>query len=200
MRNRKRAAVTAAVLTTLVAGAPTAAGTTETDGTASRGGHASSAPLRGAVRAAPGPAADRAAALAAHIVNYGSRKCLAVPGGSHEKGIGLIQWGCGGWKDHFWSAEQWTIDGVPHFRVINDNSKQCLAVPGGSKTPGTQVIQWPCGEWKDHFWRFDNAGGGRFRLVNYNSQQCLAVQDGSGADGAKVIQWPCGEWNDHFWR
>ncbi|WP_409235880.1 RICIN domain-containing protein [Streptomyces sp. PA5.6] len=200
MRNRKRAAVTAAVLTALLAGAPTAAGTTRTDGTAPRGGHASPTPLRDAVRAAPGPAADRAAALVAHIINDGSGKCLAVPGGSKEQGIGLIQWGCGSWKDHFWSLERWTIDGVLHFRVINDNSKQCLAVPDGSKTPGTQVIQWPCGLWRDHFWRLDDAGGGRFKLVNYNSQQCLAVENGSGADGAKAIQWPCGEWRDHFWR
>ncbi|KUF18176.1 RICIN domain-containing protein [Streptomyces silvensis] len=150
MRNRKRAAVTAAVLTTLVAGAPTAAGTTETDGTAPRGGHASSAPLRGAVRAAPGPAADRAAALAAHIVNYGSGKCLAVPGGSHEKGIGVIQWGCGGWKDHFWRFDN---AGGGRFRLVNYNSQQCLAVQDGSGADGAKVIQWPCGEWNDHFWR-----------------------------------------------
>ncbi|MFH8791256.1 RICIN domain-containing protein [Streptomyces sp. NPDC017941] len=200
MRNRKRAAVTAAVLTALLAGAPPAAGATETDRTAPRGGDTSPAPLRGAVRATPGPATDRAAALAAHIVNNGSGKCLAVPGGSKEKGTGLIQWGCGGWADHYWSVDPWTIDGVLHYRVINYNSQQCLAVPGGSKTPGTQVIQWPCGEWDDHFWRFVDAGGGRFKLVNYNSQQCLAVEGGSGADGAKAIQWPCGTWPDHFWR
>lgn len=153
-----------------------------------------------AVRAAADPAKDmQAAATYGHIINNNSGQCLAVPGGSTEAGIGLIQWGCGSWRDHYWTLEPWDIDGVRHYRIINLNSGQCLAVPGASTVEGTQVIQWPCGTWLDHFWRVENWTG-KSRLVNYNSQQCLAIPGASTVEGERVIQWPCGTWPDHFWR
>ncbi|MDX3569048.1 RICIN domain-containing protein [Streptomyces sp. ID05-47C] len=149
--------------------------------------------------AARDPKSDRAAAAAAsQMVNANSRKCLAVPGGSTAAGTGLIQWPCGTWADHFWTAEPWSINGAVYYRFVNANSGQCLALPGGSTKDGAQVIQWPCGTWGDHFWGLFIDGNG-FHLVNYNSGQCLGIAGGSVADGAKVIQWPCGTWADHRW-
>lgn len=153
-------------------------------------------PLADAARDAK---SDRAAAAAAsHVVNQGSNKCLAVPGGSTAKGTGLIQWPCGTWRDHYWTAEPWSINGAVYYRFVNANSGQCLAVPGGSTKAGTQVIQWPCGTWADHFWGVTTDGKG-LHLFNYYSGQCLGVEGGSLADGAKAIQWGCGTWADHYW-
>src|SRR5687768_10047005 len=149
-----------------------------------------------AVKAAAHPAKDlRAAAAYGHIINNNSGQCLAVPGGSTVEGTGLIQWGCGTWRDHYWTLEPWTVNGVRHYRIINLNSGQCLAVPGASTVEGTQVIQWGCGTWPDHFWRFE-AWSGKFRIVNFNSGQCLAVPGASTVEGERVIQWGCGTWAD----
>ncbi|GHF58198.1 hypothetical protein GCM10010218_44590 [Streptomyces mashuensis] len=134
------------------------------------------------------------------VRNANSAHCLAVPGGSTQNGIGLIQWGCGGWQDHYWQFEYaFSSGGRSYYHVRNLNSRQCLAVPGASTTPGTQVIQWPCGDWKDHFWGVEYTNKGK-RLVNWNSGQCLAVPGASTVQGEKVIQWPCGDWPDHYWN
>ncbi|MEU9075514.1 RICIN domain-containing protein [Kitasatospora sp. NPDC048538] len=137
-----------------------------------------------------------------HIVNDNSNKCLAVPGGSTAQGTGLIQWPCGTWNDHYWTANyQFKANNFNWFHVVNYNSGQCLAVPGASTTAGTQVIQWPCGTWNDHYWAFGvDTGNGKLHIINYNSGQCLAVPGASTADGAQVIQWPCGTWADHYWH
>ncbi|MEV8099095.1 RICIN domain-containing protein [Kitasatospora sp. NPDC085879] len=137
-----------------------------------------------------------------HIVNNNSNQCLAVPGGSTAAGTGLIQWPCGSWKDHYWSAYYQFKDstGVYWYHVQNYNSQQCLAVPGASTTAGTQVIQWPCGTWSDHYWAFVLDSTNRLHIVNHNSGQCLAVPGASTTAGEKIIQWPCGTWNDHYWH
>ncbi|MBT2385880.1 RICIN domain-containing protein [Streptomyces sp. ISL-11] len=147
-------------------------------------------------------AVQDAAAIATfrHLTNAGTGQCLAVPGGSKQQGIGLIQWGCGGWADHDWDLQPHVIDGTRYYKVVNHNSGQCLAVPGGSRENGTQVIQWPCGDWRDHFWRLDSVAANKYRVVNRNSDQCLAVEGGSRTAGARVIQWPCGNYPDHFWQ
>ncbi|GHF09865.1 RICIN domain-containing protein [Streptomyces morookaense] len=134
------------------------------------------------------------------IRNANSGHCLAVPGASTQNGMGLIQWGCGTWRDHFWQFEfAFSSGGRSYFRIRNLNSGQCLAVPGASTTAGVQVIQWPCGEYKDHYWGVDYTSKG-MRLVNWNSGQCLAVPGASMAQGEKIIQWPCGDWPDHYWN
>ncbi|GAA0445057.1 RICIN domain-containing protein [Streptomyces stramineus] len=145
----------------------------------------------------PGPSGTQAYGW---VRNANSAHCLAVPGGSTENGAGLIQWGCGSWKDHYWQFEHaFNSGGRGYYRVRNLNSGQCLAVPGASKTEGTQVIQWPCGTWADHYWGIDYTSGGK-RLVNWNSGQCLAIPGASRAQGEKAIQWPCGTWADHYWN
>ncbi|HEY8984798.1 MAG TPA: RICIN domain-containing protein [Streptomyces sp.] len=137
-----------------------------------------------------------------HIINDNSNKCLAVPGGSTAQGTGLIQWPCGSWNDHYWSAYyQFTASGFYWYHVVNYNSGQCLGVPGASTTAGTQVIQWPCGTWADHYWAFAiDTSNNKLHIINYNSGQCLAVPGASTSDGAQVIQWPCGTWADHYWH
>ncbi len=84
------------------------------------------------------------------VINYNSGQCLAVPGGSKQNGVQVIQWPCGTWNDHFWRFDD---AGGGKFRIVNYNSQQCLAVEGGSKVDGAKAIQWPCGGWADHFWR-----------------------------------------------
>jgi Ricin-type beta-trefoil lectin domain-like len=37
-----------------------------------------------------------------HLVNFNSRQCLAVRGGSTGAGAAVIQWPCGAWRDHQW--------------------------------------------------------------------------------------------------
>ncbi|WP_370417978.1 RICIN domain-containing protein [Streptomyces sp. QH1-20] len=134
------------------------------------------------------------------VRNVNSAHCLAVPGGSTENGIGLIQWGCGNWRDHYWQFEYaFNSGGRSYYRLRNLNSGQCLAVPGASTNPGTQVIQWPCGTWKDHYWGVEYTNRGT-RLVNWNSGQCLAIPGASRVQGEKAIQWPCGTWADHYWN
>ncbi|WP_190108631.1 RICIN domain-containing protein [Streptomyces cinnamoneus] len=134
------------------------------------------------------------------VRNANSAHCLAVPGASTDNGKGLIQWGCGTWRDHYWQFEYaFSSGGMSYYRVRNYNSGQCLAVPGASTTAGTQVIQWPCGTWPDHYWGIEYTNKGK-RLVNWNSRQCLAVPGASTAQGEKVIQWPCGTWADHYWN
>ncbi|MCC3773729.1 RICIN domain-containing protein [Streptomyces sp. UNOB3_S3] len=134
------------------------------------------------------------------VRNANSGQCLAVPGASTENGKGLIQWGCGSWRDHYWEFEYAFSSGaISYYRVHNLNSGQCLAVPGASTTAGTQVIQWPCGTWPDHYWGIEYTSNGK-RLVNWNSRQCLAIPGASTAQGEKVIQWPCGTWPDHYWN
>ncbi|MEV6776957.1 RICIN domain-containing protein [Streptomyces syringium] len=134
------------------------------------------------------------------VRNANSAHCLAVPGGSTENGIGLIQWGCGNWRDHYWQFEYaFNSGGRSYYRLRNLNSGQCLAVPGASTDPGTQVIQWPCGTWKDHYWGIEYTNRGT-RLVNWNSGQCLAIPGASRVQGEKAIQWPCGTWADHYWN
>lgn len=59
--------------------------------------------VHNAVRLAVDPMRDAVAAAAyGHIVNDNSGLCLAVPGGSLEPGVGLNQYWCGTWADHFW--------------------------------------------------------------------------------------------------
>ncbi|WP_329403411.1 RICIN domain-containing protein [Streptomyces melanogenes] len=201
MRIWRRAAVALATLGALFLAAPTAGAVSPGSDHAPDHARIGVAKAKDAVRAAPDPKLDLAAAATfVHLVNYGSGQCLAVPGGSLNQGTGLIQWPCGAWNDHYWNLEPWTIGGVRYYRVINYNSNQCLAVPGGSRQNGVQVIQWGCGTWYDHFWRFDPTGSGTYHVVNYNSGQCLAVEGGSRNAGAKAIQWPCGTWADHYWR
>ncbi|MEU2242176.1 RICIN domain-containing protein [Streptomyces sp. NPDC018338] len=36
------------------------------------------------------------------LVNWNSRKCLAVLDGNKNDGAAVIQYGCGGWNDHYW--------------------------------------------------------------------------------------------------
>ncbi|GAA3038598.1 hypothetical protein GCM10020229_57310 [Kitasatospora albolonga] len=136
-----------------------------------------------------------------HIINNNSNQCLAVPGGSTADGTGLIQWPCGTWNDHYWTANyKFTESGYYWYQVVNYNSGKCLAVPGASTTAGTQVIQWPCGTWRDHYWAFLVDSSNRLHIVNYNSRQCLAIPGASTDKGAQVIQWPCGTWADHYWH
>ncbi|GGV01633.1 RICIN domain-containing protein [Kitasatospora aureofaciens] len=137
-----------------------------------------------------------------HIINDNSGQCLAVPGGSTAQGTGLIQWPCGTWNDHYWSANyQFNAYNFNWYHVVNYNSGQCLAVPGASTTAGTQVIQWPCGTWADHYWAFGiDTSNGKLHIINYNSGQCLAIPGASTTAGAHVIQWPCGTWPDHYWH
>ncbi|MFD9791871.1 RICIN domain-containing protein [Streptomyces sp. NPDC059070] len=135
-----------------------------------------------------------------HITNNNSGQCLAVPGGSTDKGTGLIQWQCGGWADHYWSVQyQFTSGGWYWYHVVNGKSGQCLAVPGGSTDQGTQVIQWPCGTYADHYWAFASDRAGVTHIANGKSGQCLAIPGASRDQGMKVIQWPCGTYADHYW-
>ncbi|WP_186762718.1 RICIN domain-containing protein [Lentzea tibetensis] len=134
-----------------------------------------------------------------HIINNNSGMCLAVPGGSTQEGLGLIQWGCGGWEDHYWQLEPWDVNGVRHYQIRNARSQQCLAVPGNSQERGVQVIQWGCGQFPDHFWRVIPAGG-KSQLKNFGTGQCLAIPGASKVQGERVIQWPCGTFPDHYWR
>lgn len=135
-----------------------------------------------------------------YLKNAGTNKCLAIPGGSTQDGVGLIQWGCGGWEDHQWKLEEAFTSDVQYYKVVNKKTNKCLGVPGGSVEDGVQVIQWPCGDWFDHYWRFEAVGTNKYRAVNRNSNKCLAVEAGSKEDGARVIQWPCGTWRDHYWK
>lgn len=135
-----------------------------------------------------------------YLKNRGTDKCLAIPGGSTQGGIGLIQWKCGDWEDHQWKLEEAFTSDVMYYRVVNKKTNMCLAVPGGSTEDGVQVIQWPCGDWLDHYWRFEAAGTNKYRVINRASGKCLGVDAGSKANGARVIQWPCGTWRDHYWK
>lgn len=91
-------------------------------------------------------------AVSRHLTNYNSDRCLAVPGGSRQPGIGLIQWGCGTWADHYWELRP-SYGG--RYYIVNRNSNQCLALPNGTHQAGAQVIQWPCdARFADHLWYF----------------------------------------------
>ncbi|MFH8383864.1 RICIN domain-containing protein [Kitasatospora sp. NPDC018058] len=88
-----------------------------------------------------------------HIINDNGNQCLAVPGGSTAQGTGLIQWPCGTWNDHYWTANwQFSANDFNWYHVVDYNSGQCLAVPGAGTSAGAHVIQWPCGTWPDHYW------------------------------------------------
>lgn len=85
------------------------------------------------------------------IRNKASGLCLAVPGGSAERNVQLIQWPCDPrFEDHLWRNVGYP-DGN---QIINKRSGQCVAVRVGDAADLTPVIQFPCGDWRDHFWWF----------------------------------------------
>ncbi|WP_338498838.1 RICIN domain-containing protein [Streptomyces sp. SJL17-4] len=161
----------------------------------------------------PSAETDRqAAALWVHLRNTGTQGkfCLSVPGADRQPGVGLVQFDCGPWVDHWWTLEAWTYQGQRVYRIVSqnpsvNNTSQCVAIPGGSMQAGVQAIQWECGTWLDHFWKVtDQTGAGDYQLRNLKSDQCLGVDGNSHTAGAKVIQWPCktdgGDHPDHRWH
>jgi Ricin-type beta-trefoil lectin domain-like len=92
-----------------------------------------------------------------HIVNRETGLCLAVRGGSHTSGVGLMEWPCGNWADHWWRIQPAMYAGsIPAYHLVNMIAKPsgplCAAIPGGTHAAGASVIQWPCGTWADHYW------------------------------------------------
>jgi hypothetical protein len=75
------------------------------------------------------------------IRKAGTSKCLDVPGGSTDKGTGLILWSC-----HEGSNQQFKLHLHDNHKVsfINRNSNMCLDVAGNSKDNGAWIIQYTC--------------------------------------------------------
>jgi hypothetical protein len=129
------------------------------------------------------------------IINYKSRGCAGIPGGSIQQGESVIQWSCGEWDDHYWAF----VRVNDSYQIKNLNSGQCMGISGASTVSGERVIQWPCGNWADHYWEVRYEHSNNWRIVNRNSNQCLAVPGGSTVPGERLIQWPCGDFDDHLW-
>ncbi|MEV6824960.1 RICIN domain-containing protein [Amycolatopsis sp. NPDC051102] len=136
----------------------------------------------------------KAAGVYAKLINKNSEKCMNIPGGSTEEGVGVTQFTCGDWEDHKWTFDQ--VSGGWYW-IRNAHSNLCLAIESGSR--GEQLVQLPCTAIQWRLWRFEIAPDGRFQLINQFTGMCIGVAGGSEVDNAAVIQWPCGDWADHFW-
>ncbi|MBL7252844.1 RICIN domain-containing protein [Paractinoplanes lichenicola] len=115
-------------------------------------------------------------------------QCLAVPSGSLETNIQLIQWPCGAGKEQGWT---YFPKANGNYELRNVNSNLCLAVGGGSKDDKARVIQWTCNNGNEQLWTPQQDSTGLTRLKNVNSGKCLSVLDASTANGAKITQLAC---------
>lgn len=126
-------------------------------------------------------------------------KCLTVPNGTAEAGVGLIQWTC----DPDAVDQQWWFDYNPvigRVRLMNRASGQCVALPdNGNAGNGAQLIQWPCISNTDHYWGTAAAAGGGFSATNLASNLQIGLGAGSG-DGVPVVQNPGCGCADQKWR
>ncbi|WP_158277937.1 RICIN domain-containing protein [Pseudosporangium ferrugineum] len=146
------------------------------------------------VSASSTPATPKAAADYARLINKGSEKCMNIPGGSTAPGVGVTQFTCGSWNDHYWYFDELDT-GV--YWIRNRGTGLCLSV--ASQSRGEQLAQRPCTQLEARAWRFNIASDGRFQMINYSTGMCIGVAGGSKLDNAAVIQWPCGSWADHWW-
>lgn len=137
------------------------------------------------------------AAEVANLIDDNSHKCLAVGGGSTEKGAHVIQWACSGAADQDWRLNP-RSDGK--YEVRNDHSGMCLGIAGGSKENSAHAVQWPCREATvDQKWLLERNAQGSTRLRNANSSQCLAIGSSEVDNGAHALQWPCSSNDDQWW-
>jgi hypothetical protein len=75
----------------------------------------------------------------------GTSKCLDVPGGSVDKGAGLILWDCHGGPNQQFSM--FLYQNQEHqISLINRKSGMCLDVAGASKDNGARIIQYYCAQ------------------------------------------------------
>ena len=144
------------------------------------------------------PAASATTGYWVFVNNANSLRCMAVPGGSNQYPLQLIQWDClPEHESRLWHPDFLGRDGFgnPVFRFMNMDSGHCLAIGGASPTPGRPAIQWPCGTGNEQKWAYD----GMRRLHNVATNQCLAVPGGSWEAGTGLIQWPCGTGLEQRW-
>jgi hypothetical protein len=85
--------------------------------------------------------------------NY--NKCLGVPAGSHNQGVGLVIWDCvtprSSHPDQFWAPLIDYTTGC--YKFLNANSGMYMAVGNnGDVENGTQVVQWPSTPTADQEW------------------------------------------------
>ncbi|MCA2214140.1 RICIN domain-containing protein [Jidongwangia harbinensis] len=132
-------------------------------------------------------------------LSVNSGQCLAISGGSLERGAAAVQWPCNGNVEQDWRPVARTNN---QYEIRNDKTGMCLAVSGGNTTPGTAAVQWPCNpDNAEQAWTMDTDANRITRLTNARSGQCLGISGSSQERGAPALQWTCNPTNDdQMWQ
>jgi hypothetical protein len=126
------------------------------------------------------------------IMNFLSRKFLAVPEASRVSGAKLIQWNYSDDGSQDWSFEQVSPN---TYKIRNRRSGKLIDVPGSSQRRGTQLIQWDDNGANSQLWVMgvitDSPHAPEARYFrNFATNQIIDVEGASRNDGDHIIQWP----------
>ncbi|MET8546472.1 RICIN domain-containing protein [Kitasatospora sp. NPDC004799] len=159
----------------LIAGTPTAAGTTTVTVTASSGTASASVVFSWTVQ--PDLSGNR-------TLTTGGR-ALDDADGSTTAGTPLITWPASGASNQRW---QFRLQPDGSYELVNGLSAMCADVSGGSTDAGAQVIQWPCTGGANQHWNVRPTADGSYAVSSAGSGLLLTAA--SAADGAAVTQQP----------
>ncbi len=116
-------------------------------------------------------------------------KCLDVPSGSREAGVGINQYRCHGGPNQVWQFEYHSYydRGESWGRYINLASGLCLEVDVTADGIPTRLRQNHCSNTRPQFFRWDPDDG----TIHVTRDMCLDVPSGSSADGVGINTYPC---------
>lgn len=144
---------------------------------------------------------DPIAMAPGQLANKFSRRCLVVPRGNTNDGVGLTQSTCdAGFQDQRWHFAQ----NGNHFHIRNDLTEKCVVIARGNTADGVQATQSACANFDDQLWtiqhRYDNGEYYGTRFVAKHSGKCLVAPARNNWDGGPVTQSACVlHYPDQWW-
>lgn len=130
------------------------------------------------------------------IVNRVSGKCIDVPAGSLNDGVGLIQWDYAGNNNQIWKFA--AVGG--YYKLINKNSNKLINNPASSTADGTIMTQNADTGGTNQQWDVVDLGTGYYKIINNASGKALDNPGSSITNGTDIIQWNYGGGNNQQWQ
>lgn len=121
------------------------------------------------------------------VSSVGGSKCLDVPGGSSNSGVGLQIY-----SQNATAAQRWSIRalGGGLFEIVNVGSGKALDVSGARKADGTTVQQYTRNSTAAQKWKIVSVGSGQYKILSALSDSyVLDVSGAKSANGTRVQLW-----------